>query len=286
MPNVYEIVTDRIVSLLEAGTVPWRKPWTGSADAPRNARGNLYRGINRLLLEPSFHGYADPRWLTFKQQAALGGSVKGQRSSIAVFYKQWEKETADGIERIPVLRYYNVFNAEQCAGVDLPAWDAGADRFEHDPIAAADAIVDGWDDRPGIRFIDRGQCYYDRLADCVTMVPCDRFPEAAEYYSALFHELVHATGSPNRLARVKGKQFGDADYAREELTAEIGASFLRASAGIDLPAAMDNSAAYIATWLKALKGDSRLVVRAAGAAQRATDLILGAVEADADAVAA
>jgi antirestriction protein ArdC len=123
---------------------------------------------------------------------------------------------------------------------------------------------------------NEARAYYQRSADKVNMPKRETFSKSVEYYSTLFHELVHATGHESRLGRLANDSaaFGSSTYAKEELLAEMGASYLNATAGI-LHGVIDNSAAYIATWLQKLRDDRKLVVSAAAAAQRATDYILG-----------
>jgi antirestriction protein ArdC len=273
--DVYQIVTDRVISLLEAGTVPWRKAWAGGDEFPKNlASGKAYRGVNVWLL--SCAGYGSPYWLSYKQAQARGGSVrKGEKSSIAVFWKRLEttdKATGEA-KTIPMLRYYRVFNVEQCDGVEYPKPEAREVTFN--PIAAAESIVESMPARPEITHNEQ-RAYYQRSSDKVNMPKRDTFNAETEYYSTLFHELIHATGHESRLGRLQNDKsnFGSSSYAKEELLAEMGASYLNATAGI-VESTIENSAAYIASWLKRLHDDRKLVVTAAAAAQRASDFILG-----------
>lgn len=276
--DVYQIVTDRVITLLEAGTVPWRKPWVGGdAQFPVNlASGKRYRGINVWML--GMAGYSSPYWVSYKQCQARGGQVrKGEKSSIATFWKRLElddKENAGKKRFVPMLRYYNVFNVSQCDGLEYPK-PAAVAVSEFEAIAAAEAIVAAMPSRPEITHKE-ARAYYQRATDRVNMPAKESFSKPAEYYSTLFHELTHATGHESRLARLANDnaQFGSSTYAKEELLAEMGASYLNATAGI-LHGVIDNSAAYIASWLEKLRNDRKLVVSAAAAAQRATDYILG-----------
>lgn len=288
--TVYAMVTEQILAALDAGTVPWRKPWTGSATGgPRNLMsGKPYRGINVFLL--GFAPYASPYWVTFRQANELGGSIrKGEKGSLVVFWKQLkvtEKDEVTGkptTKTIPMLRYYRVWNLEQTEGVRIPkgrelAVEAPV-RDEAERIAAADGIVARFTGDAGPSVAHGGdQAYYSPGADHVQMPALAAFDGAAEYYSTLFHELTHSTGHASRLDRfAKGfnaHSFGSAEYGREELIAEMGAAFLCAEVDI-LPATIANSAAYIDGWRRTIKEDVRAVVVAAGAAQRAADLVLG-----------
>ncbi|MGE3856856.1 MAG: ArdC family protein [Dehalococcoidia bacterium] len=283
-PDPYAEVTSRITAALEAGTVPWRHPWR--ARGHRNAISHRpYRGINLLLLGllALQQGYTDPRWLTYRQAASLGGHVRrGERGTSIVLWKPIERrDAADGevIDTFTVMRFYTVFNASQCDGVELPEVEAAT---EFDPIERAEAVIAGYAGGPPVLH-DAQAAYYVPSKDEVHLPPRTAFRDADGYYATLFHELAHSTGHPSRLNR-EGYQtaavFGSPSYGREELVAEFGAAFLSQEAGIDA-SRLDQSAAYIASWLVALRNDRRLAVTAAGLAQRATDRILGR-ELDAD----
>ncbi len=274
--KVYDIVTDQVLRLLESGTVPWHQPWSGGG-APRNlASGKAYRGINPFLLAST--GFASPYWLSYKQAQARGGNVrKGEKSTLVVFWKLWDRESTDAsgetsTKRLPILRYYRVFNAEQCDGINAPALEA----IDFEPIARCESVVAAMPKPPTLTH-GEPRAYYRPLTDTVNMPDRERFNSPPEYYSTLFHELTHATGHVSRLGR-KGiediQPFGSSDYSREELVAEMGAAFLCGHCSIE-SATLDNSAAYINGWLRQLRNDPMLVVQAAGLAQRAADCILG-----------
>ncbi len=275
--DVYSIVTDQIIAALERGVIPWRKPWqtAGSSADPRNGRtGRQYRGVNWFLLQLA--PFDCNRWVTFKQAGEMGGTIrKGEKSSLVTFWKMLDgtdKETGEE-KKIPMLRYYRVFNLTQCEGIELPA-DQKPILAEHERIAAAEAIVAGMPQRPPLRHTG-GRAYYTPALDSVTMPELGRFHSAEEYYSTLFHELTHATGHASRLGRIKETaSFGSDPYAREELVAEMGAAYLCARAGIAQPI-LENSAAYIQNWLKRLKDDRKLIVTAAAQAAKAADFIAG-----------
>ena len=279
--DLYQTVTDRIVAMLDAGVVPWRSPILGGGTAghPKNlASGKPYRGINVFLLAFTAHerGYGSPNWLTFNQAREAGGCVrKGEKSSMVVFWKQHEttdRRTGEPAT-IPVFRYYNVFHVRQCDGVSDP--DAVAfTPTDFRPVDRADAIVAGFEGKPAIA-VGGTRAFYRPATDTVTLPGSARFVTSEAYYSTLFHELAHSTGHPSRLHRdmvATPRPFGSADYGKEELVAEMAAAFLCSAAGIQ-PATIDNQAAYLAGWLRQIKGDKKLVVSAAGAAQRAADWI-------------
>jgi len=279
--SIYKIITDRITALLEEGVVPWQKSWNANQQPPQNlVSRKQYRGINILLLHSM--GYASPYWLTFKQALALGGHVKqGQKGCPVIFWRWMEVENKETgkIEQIPLMRYFTVFNLTQCEGIPIPA--AAEPAKEHSPIQEAEAIVAGMPHRPEINN-GLNRAVYSPLSDTVGMPSPETFKSAEAYYSVLFHELTHSTGHESRLnrkgvSRTEGKlaAFGSGSdpYAKEELVAEMGAAFLCGQAGI-VERTMDNSAAYIASWLQRLKNDPKLVVQAAGQAQKAADYIL------------
>lgn len=271
---VYQIVTDRIVAALEAGVVPWKKSWAADVPAPANfVSRKPYRGINVFLL--SFQGFASNYWLTFNQAKGLGGSVKkGEKGSPVIFWKFLDgKIDAHGnVEKIPMLRYYTVFNVAQCEGLTLPAV-APVAPFE--PIAEAENIVSNVPLCPAIK-TGFARAAYCLTADEVEMPAPEAFDAPASYYATLFHELAHATGHVSRLNRegiVKHDSFGSQVYGREELVAEMAASFVCNAAGI-APAVESNAASYLAGWIAKLKADNRAVVVAASAAAKAADWIL------------
>jgi antirestriction protein ArdC len=172
---------------------------------------------------------------------------------------------------LPFIRYYKLFNVEQCDGVELPALE----NRSVDPIAEAEVVVASMPNPPGIAFDGGAQAFYLPHLDSVHLPKRESFDSAGELYSTLFHELAHSTGHPSRLDRpalAEMAPFGSETYSREELVAEFGAAFLCAHAGIE--ATVDNSAAYIAGWLKKLRSDPRLVIIAASQGQRAADYIL------------
>ena len=274
--DVYQIITDRILAMLDAGVNPWRKPWRAAAyKPPQNLLSRRpYRGVNVILLGLS--PYASPYWMSYRQTLQAGGHVKkGEKASLAVFWKLFDKaDSADPTkrERIPVLRYYNVFNVEQTEGVEYPK--AEVPTFTHDPIAEAERIAHAMPTPPTITNADERRAFYRQETDTVNVPPLARFEKAAEYYSTLFHELTHATAHPSRLNRkTEGPQgFGSANYGREELIAEMGSAYLCGKAGI-LDETADNSAAYLDGWRALIKADRRAVVLAAAAAQKAVDYI-------------
>lgn len=279
--DVYQIVTDQIIEMLEQGTIPWSRPW--QLHCPVNlVSKKAYRGINVFLLDCSARqqGYSSPYWVSYKQAQQLGGHVlKGEKSTIVVFwkflaFKEKDENGETAFKEIPFLRYYRVFNIEQC---DIPEDKIPqTSKLDFNPVDQAEEIIANMPNRPGITYDGGNRAFYSKLSDSVHLPPRDRFKAEDVYYSTAFHELVHSTGHSSRLNRktlTDSHSFGDHDYSQEELVAEMGAAFLCGTCGIDRTA--DNSAAYIQSWLKALKNDKKMVVQASSKAQKAADYILG-----------
>jgi antirestriction protein ArdC len=269
--TIYDQVTERIIALLEQGTVPWRKPWTVQTGLPRNLiTKKPYRGINTFLLH-SMH-YESPFWLTYRQAMELGSHVrKGEKSCPVVFWKQLEledKNTGDK-EKIPLLRFYSVFNVAQCEGLkNAPTAET--------TVSQPEAILAAMPQRPEIKHGMAMACY-SPVMDTVSMPDRARFEKDAGYFATLFHELIHSTGHPSRLNRptlTESAGFGSNPYCKEELVAEMGAAFLCGHTGIG-EMVLENSAAYVQNWLTQLQNDRKLIVQAAAQAQRAADFILG-----------
>jgi antirestriction protein ArdC len=273
--DVYTIVTNRIIEHLEKGVIPWQKPWT-DADLPKNlVTGKHYRGINVWLLNSL--NYSQNSFLTFKQVKDLGGSLKkGEKAQEVIFWKWLEKENAETkeIEKVPILRYYKVFNIDQCTDIPKEKLPPVVER-KNDPLDTCEKIINEMPKRPDIRFKEH-KAYYNKLDDYVNLPKMETFVNSESYYETLFHELVHSTGHNERLNRkelLESRGMRSDKYAMEELTAEMGASYLKSYAGIPVEQ-LENNAAYIQGWLERLKNDKRFIVHASAQAQKATDYIL------------
>lgn len=271
--DVYTIITNRITDLLEKGTVPWRKPWNAQSNMPKNLVSKKeYRGVNIFLL--ACQEYSSPYWLTYKQATERGGFVKqGEKSTPVIFWKWLDKDESVSGGKVPLLRYYSVFNVEQTEGVTAPEPEEVHKTVDTIPDVAE--IVANMPLRPELKF-GGNRAFYSPTLDYVQLPHLSIFVTPEEYYSTLFHEYVHATGHEKRLARksiLEPSYFGSHEYSKEELVAEMGAAFLCGHAGIE-NSTIENSAAYIKGWLKALKNDKTLLVHAAGQAQKAADYIL------------
>jgi antirestriction protein ArdC len=283
MSTAYEIVTESIIKQLESGVAPWRKPWR--TEMPANLVSKKeYRGINIFLL--AAQGYGSRYWVTYRQAQVLGGNIKkGEHGSKVVFWKfdEYRKENQETGEtenhKSILLRYYTVFNLEQCEGIKSPE-----PARVINPIEQCESIVKSMPNPPG--FEQDSQACYRPSTDTVGMPARSAFHSAEEYYSTLFHELTHSTGHPSRVGRegiMNHNPFGGEDYSKEELVAEMGAAMLCGVAAIESQT-LGNSAAYLQSWINKLRSDSRLIVSAASQAQKAADYILvrttGANESD------
>jgi antirestriction protein ArdC len=269
----YEIINAKILEFLEHDQIPWKRPWKEVARA-RSIHGHVYRGCNAMLL--SMATFSSPFWATFSQIKKLGGVVKaGEKAWPIVFYKFLEvpdKENADKTKRIPILRYWHVFNIEQTTGIDetkIPCFDDGF--FTNDVLLDGQLIIDGMENPPTIEH-GGDQAFYRPATDHVQLPELKRFESAESYYCTAFHELVHSTGHESRLNRpdIKSSTFGTDPYAKEELVAEIGASYLCAAAKINQ---VQQNAAYIRSWMKRIKEEPRLFVTACAKAHKAAEYI-------------
>lgn len=284
MNNTYTKVTDQIITLLENGVVPWSKPWTPTS-VPRNPfTPTTYSGVNVFLLYGAMleKGWDDPRFGTFRQITFAGGKVaKGSKGIPVVYYVpiMGSKDGDDDSDERYVLyrkpKTYYVFNLAAQTDLELQPIHKPTDFV---PLELAERIMDGYINNGGPALHHNGgdRAFYRPATDSIHMPKRTDFVNSEAYYSTLFHEGVHSSGHGSRLARegiVKSDGFGSKVYAREELIAEMGAAMLCGVCGIENHT-ITNSAAYIQSWLKALKDDRTLVFQAAAEAQRAVDVIV------------
>lgn len=277
--DIYRIVTDRIIEQLEQGVVPWQKPWSGTYEgAVSHSTGKPYSLLNQLLLGKS------GEYLTFNQVQAEGGKIKkGAKASFVTFWKMYpvEEENKDGeiVKKVvPLLRYYKVFHISDCEGIEPKLKE---ETHENEPIQSAETIIKEYTARENTLIFKPSKsdsAYYNRNRDCIVVPLISQYTNVEEYYSTAFHEMVHSTGHKSRLDRFSDNEpvyFGSDDYSKEELVAEIGAAALVNIAGVESRKSFNNSTAYIASWLNALKNDKKLIVSAASKAEKALKYILG-----------
>lgn len=284
--GLYQEITGKIIGQLEAGCVPWVQPWgTSSAKAslamPKNAASSRpYTGINVLILWCAVveRGFSCQRWLTFRQALGLGGHVRKGETGTTVVYadrfipdreRERTQETGDEPQAIPFLKRFTVFNVDQCS--DLPENVAASPPpIETGAILPrAQTLIQA----SGIDFrIGGSKAFYHPTYDFVQVPPPEAFFEEVNWHRTALHELSHASGHASRLNRDLGGAFGSKKYAFEELIAEISAAYLCASLAIEPTV---RHADYIGSWIEVLREDDRAIIRAASAASKAADYLLG-----------
>lgn len=276
--EICETVTNRIVAMLEANAAgDWSRPWTAAFSSPLNAKtGKAYQGFNILAL--SFSGYTSKYWATYKQWDSLGAQVsKGAKSTMGVYYGPYSyTDKVSGEDKTgKTLRVFFLFNAEQVTGWEepekpshvLPTVDKAEEFFARQNV-------------PTMHGGDRA--FYVPAMDRIGMPDRNCFHTVAGYYSTLAHEHAHATGHKSRLDRDASTVFGSADYAAEELVAELSAAFLLPLLGLSSSEPRRDHAAYLASWLRKLKDDPMAIQKAASAAQKAVNYMMGAAEDEAE----
>jgi antirestriction protein ArdC len=284
--DIADKITRSIIAELEAGTLPWVKPWgAGNVPAlPKRHCGTSYRGVNILILWGAAQaaGHRSNTWMTFKQAQAYGGCVKkGEKGTQILFASRATKEAVSDAGEVSVksfsfLKAYTVFNVEQIA--DLPA------KFNPAPVLT---VVEGgkawdrfatqaaWFGNVPARLEHGGdKAFFSPFTDFVQMPPRESFKSEQAYFGTLAHEFTHWTGHKDRLDRKFGARFADPAYAMEELVAELGAAFAMAEIGLE-PQIRADHAPYIASWLKALKADSKAIITAAAKASDALAHLCG-----------
>lgn len=294
--NVYQVVTDRVLQALDRGTVPWHQPWHSTSDGSVGfplsmSTGKPYRGVNLILLSLGTE-YESPWWGTYKTVKELGGQVrKGENGTLVTFWKKLLVTEANPVtgeaekKTIPMLRYYKVFNADQCDGLPEKYWHNGhtVPGTLQDHREMADILKSYLDrkDSPKVTYGGNQAYWLPSPYDTIHVPTPESYESDAEYNSTLAHEMGHSTGDKTRLNRkecvdyVRTDDNGDAYRPREEMCAELTSAFLLAVAGIDSTSAFDNSASYIDGWRRRISKDPKLVVMAAAQAQKAADYILG-----------
>jgi antirestriction protein ArdC len=278
--DLYQEVTDKIIAALEAGTAPWQKSWSALAEhgLPRNGMsGRHYQGINTMLLfmEAQQRGFDDSRYMTFKQASEAGYKIrKGAKSIPVYFFKKLEIEERDQQsgdttkKNVPYLTEYRVFNAQDIEGLE-PSVVRPA---QWKPVDVMEKLVK----KLGVNVQYGGsRAFFDPNGDYVRMPVRGVFPDAEAFYGTLSHEIAHWSGHSSRLNRQFGR-FGDEAYAREELRAELASAFLAAETGI--AGSTESHAAYVGSWIKALKNDRREIFRAASDASKIVSYMLGRTE--------
>lgn len=275
--SVYEMITERIIEQLENGVIPWQKPWSGTHSGAYNRISNKpYSLLNQMILK---HG---GEYATFKQWSDLGGKIrKGEKSEVVTFWKiqPYEEENENGekiIKQIPLLRYYNVFHISQVDGVE-PKEQLKISDLE--PIEEAEKIKLDYMNREHLKIFEKvtNDAFYLPIQDYI-QVPCkEQYQDIEEFYSTLFHEMIHSTGHKSRLNRPDMQgivRHGSEKYSKEELTAELGSAMIINILGIETEKSFKNSSGYIQDWLQVLKNDNKFIVSASSKAEKAVKYIL------------
>lgn len=278
--DLYQTVTNNIIQALEAGVKPWSCPWKRNglvSGIPSNfTTHEAYSGINIMLLwcSAAKQGFQHAEWLTYNQAQAIGAQVrKGEHGTMVIFYKTLEKENQDGgIDHIPMLKHFTLFNVEQIDGLPVTADNTstpGLTEVTFESLAHVEALYQ----RSGARITERGQqAFFTPGTDEIYLPERRLFSKAEDFYATGLHELVHWSGYKTRLNREMKGHFGSEDYAFEELIAELGSAFLMADLGISGDVQHES---YIASWLKTLRDDKRYIFRAASAASKAHRYLMG-----------
>ena len=274
--STYDLITDSIISILEAGEIPpWQREWNANSCIPRNAvTGTSYSGINviNLQLHGMHHGYKTNEWATMRQWATLGASVKGQKGTLGVFFKKVQGVDDSGEEYgFNVAKKFYLFNADQADGYEASqeAADAMKERTIEN-IGQAHELPNSM----GV-LLTPGEPSYHPVLDRIAMPAATKFTTDEAYFSTMAHEACHATGHKTRLDRKLSTRFGDNAYAMEELIAELGAVYICAS--MNIPYRLENHVSYLNSWLKVMRSDRKAIFTAAAAAQRASDFIGAAI---------
>ena len=275
--SVYEMITERIIEQLENGVIPWQKTWNGTHSGAYNRISNKpYSLLNQMILKHN------GEYATFKQWSDLGGKIrKGEKSEVVTFWKiqQIEEINEDGektIKQLPLLRYYNVFHISQVDGVEPKEQ---LETSELEPIEEAEKIKLDYINREHLKIFEKvtNKAFYTPTFDYIE-VPCkEQYQHIEEFYSTLFHEIIHSTGHKNRLDRLEtgaNAHFGSESYSKEELTAELGSAMIINILGIETEKSFRNSSAYIQNWLQVLKNDNKFIVSESSRAEKAVKYIL------------
>ena len=283
--DVYGLVTDRIIAMMEQGIIPWHRPWTGAGRwAVKRTTGEPYSLLNQLLLQ------TPGEYLSFNQCRKEGGKIKkGAKSKVVVFWKMLDKPRIDleghairnaedqpVFEHIPYLQYSNVFHINDCEGLEPKSYTD--ERHDFNPIERAESAITDYVKRSGVGFIneEQGRAYYSPSSDRVVLPLKEQFTSESGYYATAFHELTHSTGHESRLNRFAAgaATFGSTSYSKEELVAELGSATILRLLGIETDETVQNNAAYVQNWIQALRNDKRMIISAASKADKAVSLII------------
>lgn len=280
--DVKQLITDRIVALMEQGTEKWQQTWKAAAahGMPCNAStGAAYRGVNILILWAMRQeaGYISNRWMTYKQAQAVGAQVrKGEKSVTCVYFEMMKRKDPqpDEAEFFPMAKAFSLFNLDQIDNVPEDMQDYISDLTP--PPFTQNEVAEQLLRDSGAKIEHHGnRAFYRPSTDTIVLPAPEAFITPANYYATACHELTHWTGHSSRLDRdfSKSRRFGDEHYAFEELIAELGSAFLAGHFGF-IDATVENHASYLAAWIKVLKNDKSAIFTAAKHASAAYEYVL------------
>jgi len=277
MKNIYQEITEKMIKRIENVSGKWDKGFFSINEPPRNLDGRFYTGINFVcLFDPNFESQV---YGTFEQVQRHGGTVKkGEKSQTAVFYKKLRFDNVDQetgeieSKNIPLIKYFNVFNIDQTS--------LKKDQVKSPELLEAENILANMPHAPGIIYNNGVKCAsYNKFFDTVTIAKPENYKKPELFFSTLFHELGHSTGHPSRLNRELKPVTEDLKgYAKEELIAELTASFICSRTGKASELSENNSALYFESWLNALREDPKYIFSVCSQAQKAVNYILNEQE--------
>jgi antirestriction protein ArdC len=303
--SVKSQVAQTLIDAMERGNTPWQRPWDAHVGMSLNAMnpttGNVYKGVNRILLAIAGAGYCSNEWMTYQQAAARGWNVrKGEKGSMIVKVVEFDRDKpGDGGARAEsqgdakandadqerstgqALKRYFVFNAEQIEGMPKaePISEPGA-APDLEPVEKAEAIMEALKEKTGLLVVHGGNqaCYVPSL-DEIRLPPPRAFHSVYDRWATELHEAAHATMHEKRLDRSEAyaKRWGDSAYALEELTAEIASAMLASQTGVPMcqdPKHIQAHGAYLRSWIKAIQNDSLAIFTAAKNADRICEYML------------
>lgn len=283
-PDKYQLVTEKLLTLMAKGVKPWRQSWGGIK--PQNIiTGEPYKGrLNPILcsVDMLIHEWDKPYFIGYDQAQQMGWQVRKGSKATWLRYgsvsKKEDKQTGEVTVR-QMGGWTKAFNIAQCD-------DDGADttieqylmrvELEQFPEQNPDARIISVDEFIAMQeaefFYAGDRAFYLPSEDKIMMPPFEHFTSAPSFYATAIHELTHRTGHESRLNRDLSGKFGDAKYAKEELVAEMGAAFVCQELGIEYE--LENHADYLANWMSVIKEDNRAFFKAASLASKAADYLL------------
>lgn len=285
------LMVEELLKCIESNPSEWETGWYKSASTPVNGKtSKSYNGINALWLYVlgKQKGYMGPRWVTFRQAKELGASVNAGEKSTNVFYWNWydkatkkpfDEETVKGLsaeekrkyidENVrPILKYYSVFNAEQCE--NFPELPPPTEMPEEERARQNETIERIISQSAAPIFYDGGNsAYYSPSGDSIHLPEINRFETKGDYYATALHEISHSTGHKSRLNRDLSGDFGSEKYAIEELRAELASVFMQFDYDIRVDGKhFENHASYLKSWLEVVRNDEKEFFSAASDAEK------------------